>query len=196
MELIQTLAGLEAYLKEKKKFHDPLPKVAVEALIFNREGKLALLLRGPGAPDEHYKLEGVGGGLILRDGGDLQVALNRKIEEEIGAAPADSVRVKVKIDKLLEVRIVKFLRSSTKELITWVVVSHLCRLEEGTPFNRKPDEHIEIRYLSLDELFVWQTAPTFIPNGDLDVPGLSESLVIGREVYKEQYGNRSYYAAG
>lgn len=192
MELIQTLNDLHDYLKDIR-YEGPMNLIAVEALIFNSDDKLVLLLRGPGANDEKDKLEGVGGRLMPTDNGDLLVALSRKIESEIGAAPDDPVKVRVKPEELLEVRIVDFKNIQTGEWGKWVVVSHLCRLEEGTPFNRAPEQHREIKYLSLDDLFGWQTEPTYDMGKNLLVPGLSKSLIEGRKVYKKKYENLPYH---
>ncbi len=192
MEFIKTLAQLEDYLKAKG-HTGPYPNIAVEALIFNGEGKLTLVLRGGHARDERFKLEGIGGRVNSKDKGDLTAALLREIAEEIGERPGDAVPLTVQIDRLLEVRLVKFQQAQTLKWADWVVVSYLCRIVDGTPFNREPDKHIDIKYLSLDELFAWQEEPAFTADGAFEKPGLSKSLILGRAVYRRQYGNRPYY---
>lgn len=192
MEFIKTLAQLEDYLQAKG-HAGPYPNIAVEALIFNGEGRLTLVLRGDHARDEPFKLEGIGGRVSLKDNGDLTAALLREIAEEIGERPGDAVPLTAQIDRLLEVRLVKFQQAQTLEWVDWVVVSYLCRIVDGMPFNREPDKHIDIKHLSLDELFAWQEEPAFNADGTLEKPGLSKSLILGRAVYQRQYSNRLYY---
>jgi len=191
MNLIKTKSDLESYLISIG-YTLPIPNIAVEGLIFNSEGKLILVIRSDKVRDERFKLEGIGGRLQVNDK-DLQAGLQREIMEEIGQSPYDPVKVEVQIDGLLEVRIVEFKNDTTQEWVTWVVVSHLCRLMKGMPFNCEPTKHIDIKTVSLDELFNWQLEPTFDDKKKLLVPGLSKSLIEGRQVYREKYGNQPYY---
>lgn len=192
MNFIHNITQLENYLAHKG-YDGPYQNIAAEGLIFNLEGKLTLVLRGGNARDEQFKLEGIGGRVKPEERADFPSALLREIEEEIGAKPGDSVRLNIKIDQMLEVRIVQFHQTANGEWVNWVVLSYLCRIEQGLPFNREPDKHLEIKYLSLDELFSWNKEPLFSKSGELESPGLSKSLVMGRETYKRLYGNRPYY---
>jgi len=192
MEFIRTKAQLESHLKTIG-YQEPIPDIAVEGLIFNNEGKLVLLLRGDKARDERFKLEGIGGRVQMSDKEDFPIILKKKVLEEIGQAPYDPIETEIEVDRLLEVRVVKFKNAITQKWVTWAVISHLCRLVKGTPFNREPSKHMDIRCLSLNELFDWQTEPIFDESGKLLTPGLSKSLIVGRETYKIKYGDAPYF---
>jgi len=192
MELIKTQEDLELFLKTKG-YTKAILDIAIEGLIFNANEELILVLRSGTAQDERYKLEGIGGRLRPEDKDDLQRGLQKKIKEEIGQVPYGMTPLKVEIDCLLEVRVVEFQNALTHKWVKWVVVSHLCRLTEGIPYNFEPDKYIDIKCLSLGELFSWQTEPVFDETGHLIRPGLSKSLILGRDVYGARYGQIAYY---
>src|SRR2546430_2020378 len=94
--------------------------VAVEALVFDAEGRWVLLERGAGAQDEHGKLEGIGG--RVEDGSDLRAELRREITEELGDTAG------VEIVRFLEVKSDAVLvhRDGVSLTNHWVVVSYVC----------------------------------------------------------------------
>ena len=201
MDLIRTKAELEEYLNSIK-YNKEVKNIAVEALLFDPNGRLVLVLRGPKARDEVFKLEGIGGRYHDEDG-TFQDSLMREIHEEISDSSRLDIRLEVKIDRLLEVRRVEFYDNKSKETMDWIVLSHLCRLEAGVPFNAEPDKHISIEYLTLEDLFKWPEDPiykNFKTIGDHKfsmniIPGLSKSLIVGRKKYFELYKNKLYYEA-
>ena len=150
-------------------------RIAVEALIFTKEGKLILEKRGPGCRDEIGKLEGVGGN--LKDRTDLHEKLYEEIDEELAAK---KVGFEVKIERLLEVRDVQF-EERDKRMQNWIVVSYLCRVIKGTPAIGEPENIEELKFLTMDELY------------EMDESDLSRSTVAARKVYKAKYGNRPYF---
>lgn len=161
--------------------------IAVEALIF-KDDTIVLVLRGPGARDEAYKLEGIGGKVGNQDE-NLLDRLQEEIKEEIGCMG----HLQVRIEHLLEVRQVSFIEKVTNELKPWLILSHLCRYEDGEIFNCEPANHEDIKYLTLKQLYEWPEEPEFDKDGRLLKPGLSKSLIIGRETYKDKYKDHLYY---
>lgn len=151
-------------------------KIAVEALIFTPDGRLLLEKRGPMCKDAVGLLEGVGGGIDYHE--DLLEALRHEISTEI---TGEKGKVKVSVDRLLEIRQIQFEEAKTKRLKEWIVVSYLCRLVEGEPDRGEKDKIEELVYLTLDELYA-------IPESKL-----SGSTIAARKVYKEKYGNRPYF---
>ena len=148
-------------------------RIAVEANIFDSEGKLLLQRRGPGARDEHGKLEGVGGDLGRST--DLHQALLDRIRSEIGDAAV------VHIERLFEVRPVVFEEPHGAQ--DWIVVSYLCRLISGTP--RIVDRALtsELSRFTLDEIYA-------LPDAQL-----SRSTSRFLALYRARFGTVPYFAA-
>src|SRR6266581_9014365 len=100
MKSIKTRSELLDYLSrigcDRKDY-----RIAVEALIFTREGKLLLEKRGRGCRDEIGKLEGVGGSLDNDD--NLVEKLREEVEQELAAHTGG---VEIKIERLLEIRLI------------------------------------------------------------------------------------------
>jgi ADP-ribose pyrophosphatase YjhB (NUDIX family) len=150
-------------------------RLAVEANIFNAEGKLLLQKRGAKARDERGKYEGVGG--ELGDMQDLHDCLRKEIGEEIGS------RVVVNVDTLFEVRPVVF-EEDDRGPQDWIIVSYLCRLVAGNPKAMDAGRTGEIRWFSLAEAFSLQEAQ------------LSRSTFRFLQLYREKYQQRPYYESG
>jgi ADP-ribose pyrophosphatase YjhB (NUDIX family) len=147
-------------------------RIAVEAHIFDAEGRILLQRRGPKARDEIGRFEGVGGDLRTAD--DLHEALRSEVKKELG------LDVEIRIDELLEVRLVGFVeRQDSVE--RWLIASYLCQLQSGTPRAVNPDLTSELRYFSLSELFV-------LPQGEL-----SRSTNAAIQTYLNRYGERPYF---
>lgn len=176
MQMIRFKPQLFEYLKnsglETKNPNEM--RIAVEALIFTPQGRLLLEKRGQLVRDEVGKLEGVGGS--IGEHTDLHRALKERIENELGE------QVNVKIDQLLEVRLVNFV-DRDRGTLEWVIVSYLCQLVEGTPEICEPDMVDELLELTLDEFF--QRKET----------DLSQSAILGRKTYQKRFGNRLFFAA-
>ena len=107
--------------------------IAVEALILDKDSRVLLMRRGPGARDEVGKLEGVGG---RYEAGSFRSEAMREIEEEIGA-------VEIEIVSLLEVKSDIVQDSNT----AWIVLSFIARLISGTPAIMEPDKVDELLWL-------------------------------------------------
>lgn len=147
-------------------------RIAVEALIFDANGRLLLQVRGPECRDEVGKLEGVGGQL---DQEDLISCLQAHIDGEIGAG------ARVEVEELLEARPVQFLERDQAE--DWIVVSYLCRLLEGEPIIVDEGKTAALRWLDIAELH------------NLPDEQLSRSTSRARDLYWLRYRSRPYFAA-
>jgi len=150
-------------------------RIAVEALIFTKDGRLLLEKRGKHAKDEIGKLEGVGGGIDPYE--DLHDALKHSINTELAEHQG---HIKVAIDHLLEIRCLQF-DEKDKGPQDWVVVSYLCRAVAGEPHIGEPKKIEELVYLTMDELYA------------KDESELSLSTVAARKAYRPRYGSRPYY---
>jgi hypothetical protein len=170
MKMIKHRSQLLAYLRQIdcEKLNN---RIAVEALIFTREGKLIQCKRGPKCMDEVGKLEGIGGSIGVHL--DLHEALQERIKNELGPD------VEVKIDYLLEVRLVQF-EDRDRGLLNWVVVSYLCQLMRGNPIIGEPDMIESLHELTMEELF------------EIEEAKLSRSTVMARDTYKRRYGLKPY----
>lgn len=176
MNLIKTKGELLNYL-DKIGYNKTNYRIAVEGLIFTKEGKILLEKRGPECRDEIGKLEGVGGSL-----GNHYNLLSKLQEEFNQELAAEVVGLEINIDRLLEVRQVQFFEAE-KGWQDWIVVSHLCRIERGEPAIGEPGKIESLHELTLDELFA------------MDEADLSNSTIAARETYQEMYGNVPFYEA-
>ncbi len=147
-------------------------RIAVEALIFDANGRLLLQVRGPESRDEVGKLEGVGGQL---DQEDLISCLHAHIAEEIGS------EVQIEVEELLEARPVQFVERNQAE--DWIVVSYLCRLLDGEPTVAQEGKTTALRWLDIAELH------------NLPDAQLSRSTSRARDLYWLRYRSRPYFAA-
>ncbi len=168
---IATLDALKRHLAELR-LDATGYRIAVEALIFDQNGRLLLQERGDDARDEIGKLEGVGG-RVFSD--DLLECVHHYVREEIGAS------VGVQVDELLEVRPSRFVERNQPE--DWVVVSYLCRLLHGEPEIVDPSSTAALRWLRLTEL-------NAIPDSDL-----SRSTSRARDLYRAKYRTTPYFSA-
>jgi 3',5'-cyclic AMP phosphodiesterase CpdA/ADP-ribose pyrophosphatase YjhB (NUDIX family) len=167
---IRSLDELKAYLKAQR-LDATGYRIAVEALIFDANGRLLLQERGIDARDEVGKLEGVGGTAFSDQ---LLDCIHHYVREEIGAS------VKVQVDELLEVRPSRFVERD--EPADWVVVSYLCRLVEGEPEVVDSSKTASLHWLALAELHAR-------PDGDL-----SRSTSRARDLYRAKYRTTPYFS--
>ena len=168
---IRTRGQLEAYFT-RTGYNSEGYRIAVESHIFGADGRILLMLRGPGCRDEVGKLEGVGGELV--DESDLHSVLSQKVRRKLGDG------VSVSIDELLEVRPVRFDDNALGPQ-DWFVVSYLCRLVSGTPEGKDPTIVAGLRHVTVPEWF------------DLPDSTLSRSTARARDIYRARYGDRPYF---
>jgi calcineurin-like phosphoesterase family protein/ADP-ribose pyrophosphatase YjhB (NUDIX family) len=147
-------------------------RIAVEALIFAADGKVLLQTRGSACRDEVGKLEGIGG--ELKGGHDLHAALRKHIAQEIGP------QVRVAIDRLLEIRPVRFVERGLDPQ-DWLVISYLCRLEAGLPAIVDPSMTEHLDWYALDDIF------------NMPDERLSRSTSRVRDMYRIRYRDKPYF---
>lgn len=112
--------------------------VGVGALIFNKEGKIFLSLRGREARNESGKWEFPGGGVEFGD--TLKDTIKREIKEEFG--------FEIKVIELLDVcdHIIP------EEKQHWVSPSFICAIKSGAPKILEPKKCDDIGWFTIDEI--------------------------------------------
>jgi 3',5'-cyclic AMP phosphodiesterase CpdA len=146
-------------------------RIAVEAWIFDPNGRLLLQERGPACRDETGKFECIGGQVT---GDDLIESLNSYVRKRLG----ESVRVEV--DELLDEQPTRHVEVHGPE--DWLVVSYLCRLIEGEPHAVESTKTAALRWVELAELHS-------IPDEDL-----SRSTSRARDVYRIRFRTNPYFS--
>lgn len=167
---IKELDGVTQHLREQG-LDATGYRIAVEALIFDLNGRLLLQERGRAARDEVGMLEGVGGTAF---GDDLIECVEHHVRKEIGEA------VRVEVDELLEVRPTRFLEHD--EPADWVVISYLCRLMDGEPEIVDDTKTAALRWVRLTELHA-------LPDEQL-----SRSTSRARDIYRIKYRTTPYFS--
>ena len=172
MPLLRSRSHLMALLRQQSR-EVPENRIAVEAHIFTRQGKIILERRGPHVRDEVGKLEGIGGSVGNHE--DLLEALLERIECEVGID-----RSGLKDPRMLEVRLVTF-QEQHGGPAEWAIVSYLFTLVEGEPTIGELDMIESLHELTIDELMA------------LPDDSLSRSTAAARVTYWGRYQNRPYY---
>ena len=119
-------------------------KVAVICFIFDKNGRVILNRRGPGARDEVGLLQAVGGSVNKSDANFIE-ALKREIVEETG-------NYNIRIGKFIGAYYNKSFDNETKEYIDWIILGYIGYLESGKLENKEINRSYEFETLSLDEI--------------------------------------------
>lgn len=168
---ITTVSQLLAHLEEQG--HNVSGyRIAVEAHIFDDQGRVLLQKRGPHARDEIGRWEGVGGSIGQKT--DLISVLSAHVQNEVG----DDIEIRV--EELLEVRPVVFDEGMNGKQ-DWIIASYLCRLESGIPRAVDPLKTEKIQFFTLGELY------------SLEDDDLSRSTSRALMYYRSRFGERPYY---
>jgi hypothetical protein len=168
--LLRTVSELKARLAERQ-FDATGYRIAVEALIFDPNGKLLVQERGADCRDEIGKLECIGG-QVLDD--DLLQSLIGIVHDRVGEG------VRIEVDELLDEQPTRYVERHGPE--DWIVVSYLCRLIEGEPHPMNPRKTAALRWVDLAELHT-------IPDEHL-----SRSTSRARDVYRAKYRTNPYFS--
>lgn len=112
--------------------------VGVGAIIFNREGKVFLALRGSGARNEKHRWEFPGGSVEFNE--TLEHALVREIREEFGFT-ISVVRLLDVVDHIIP-----------REQQHWVSPTYLCWYKSGKPVIREPDKCDDIGWFDFNSI--------------------------------------------
>lgn len=168
--LLQRVSDLKTRLNERQ--YDVIGyRIAVEAWIFDPNGRLLLQERGPACRDETGKLECIGGQVI---GDDLIESLNSYVRKRLGE------NVRVAVDELLDEQPTRHVEVHGPE--DWLVVSYLCRLIEGEPHPVDSTKTAALRWVELAELH--------------NIPDeyLSRSTSRARDVYRIRFRTNPYFS--
>lgn len=167
---LQTVSALKSYLKERQ--YDAMGyRIAVEAMIFEPNGKVLLQVRGPDCRDEIGKLECLGGQV---SGEDMIEVTIRRIRELVGED------VTVEVDEVLDVQPARFVEKHGPE--DWIVVAYLCRLISGQPRPMNPRKTAALKWLDLSELHA------------IDDAQLSRSTSHQRDIYRVKFRTKPYFS--
>ncbi len=133
-------------------------KVAVVCFLFDKEGKLILQRRGPGARDEIGKLEAIGGSVNKSDE-NLREALKRELIEEAGD------KAKIEIGDFIGAQLDGKIDTHTKQYTNWIILAYKGFLLDGELVNAEPDRSIGFERGTLQEFLsndLSKTADIFI----------------------------------
>jgi len=106
------------------------------ALVINEKNEVLLIKRSAKARTEPGSWSRPGGQVEF--GETVEHAVEREMEEEVG--------IKVKAVKLLD------MTQIIEEGKHWIAFGYLATYISGTPINKEPDKHEEIKWFSLDNL--------------------------------------------
>ncbi len=109
-------------------------KICVICFVFDKDGKLILNRRGPGARDEVGKLQAIGGSVNGQDA-NFKEALLRELREEAGNA-------EFAITDYLGAVLNKTVDSITKENVNWIILGYKGKIVSGEVENMEPDRCI------------------------------------------------------
>lgn len=136
---VNNIQELEIELACKDKIPEKYA-VAVEALVFDKNGKWILMERGLGCRDEVGKLEGIGGKFEEDDDKNFISALKREIVEEVGS------EAQIDILKFFEVR------KDTVGEKNWIIISYICIHRFGELRICEPTKNNGFIHLEIDEI--------------------------------------------
>lgn len=143
---------IEEFLKEKK-IELPKYRVAVIALILDKDGRILLQRRGPKSRDEFNKLEDIGGALEDSDT-SFREAMRREILEEAGN------KINFKIDELIGACLINKYDSRTDKYVNWLFFLYKCIYIDGALLINEPGKCLGYEFYSFDELPREETAKT------------------------------------
>ena len=119
-------------------------KVGVICFIFDKNGRVILNRRGPGARDEVGLLQAVGGAVNKSDVNFVE-ALKREIVEETGS-------YNVRIGEFIGAYYNKSFDNETKEYVDWIILGYTGYLESGKLENKEKSRSYDFEAFSLDEI--------------------------------------------
>lgn len=119
-------------------------KVGVICFIFDKNGRVILNRRGPGARDEVGLLQAVGGAVNKSDVNFVE-ALKREIVEETGS-------YNVRIGEFIGAYYNKSFDNETKKYVDWIILGYTGYLESGKLENKEKSRSYDFEAFSLDEI--------------------------------------------
>lgn len=134
-------------------------KIGVICFIFDKEGRLILNRRGPGARDDIGLLQALGGSVNGTDM-DFRDAMLRELKEEAGLN-ANNIQLDAFLGAYLDGKI----DHHTGDFVNWIILGYRGTLVSGEVKNMEPDRCVGIEKFELDKVpfnEVGTTATKFI----------------------------------
>lgn len=135
---------LKSYLEEND-IELPDYKVAVIALILDKDGQILLQRRGPKARDEVGKLEDIGGACEDSDK-TFRDSMHREIIEEVGND------IDYTIDELVGACLVNKFDSRRDDYVNWLFLLYKCTYISGELKINEPGKCLGYEFYHYDEL--------------------------------------------
>ena len=133
-------------------------KIGVICFIFDKDGRLILNRRGPGARDDIGLLQAIGGSVNGTDM-DFREAMKRELKEEAG------LTTNITLDAFLGAYLDGKIDHHTGDFVNWIILGYRGTLVSGEVKNMEPDRCVGIEKFELDKVpfnEVGQTATKFI----------------------------------
>lgn len=127
---VKDIRGLAGKLKELGM--NEKVKICVMCFLFDKNNKLILTRRGPGARDEVGMLQAIGGSINASDL-SLRDSLKRELREEAGNSAS------IKIHQFIGAIKNQAYDKNSEELVDWILLAYTGTLESGELINSEPD---------------------------------------------------------
>lgn len=134
-------------------------KIGVICFLFDKDGRLILNRRGPGARDDIGLLQALGGSVNGSDM-DFREAMMRELKEEGGLTSSN-----VQLDAFLGAYLDGKIDHHTGDFVNWIILGYRGTLVSGEVRNMEPDRCVGIEKYELDKVpftEVGTTATKFI----------------------------------
>ena len=132
-------------------------KIGVICFIFDKDGKVVLNRRGPGARDDVGKLQALGGSINETDP-DFRESMKRELKEEAGV---DDTEVGKFIGAIVDTKYDK----NAMKVIDWIILAYVGHQGEEEIKNMEPERCIGIEHLELENVDyndLGETAASFL----------------------------------
>ena len=120
-------------------------KIGVICFIFDKDGKLILNRRGPGARDDIGLLQAIGGSVNGTDM-DFREAMKRELHEEAGLT--DNITLDAFLGAYLDGKI----DHHTGDFVNWIILGYRGTLTSGELKNLEPDRCVGFEKFKLEEV--------------------------------------------
>lgn len=128
-------------------------KVAVVGFIFDKDGKLVLHRRGPGARDEIGKLQAIGGSVNGSDA-DFREAMKRELSEEAGS------NAQFEIESFIGAQVDGKIDNTNGKFINWIILAYKINLVDGVMVNNEPDRCIGFEKDTMENFLTQEVSTT------------------------------------
>ena len=120
-------------------------KIGVICFIFDKEGRVILNRRGPGARDDIGLLQAIGGSVNGIDN-DFRDAMKRELKEEAG------LTTNVTLDAFLGAYLDGKIDHHTGDFVNWIILGYRGTLTGGELKNLEPDRCVGFEKFKVDEV--------------------------------------------